>query len=204
MLVEAAIDSDGKVVSTKTVEGHPLLRNAAEAAMALWRFQAVPPNLSNRNARLAFVFDIVFHESTETRDEGVFIPPFRFEVTRKIATIAPLPRVGGRLPEEKCPLHGGELKLDVVPIIYGLPAAEIRYNNVDIASFLRNVWKKLTYQESYFEAERVRFPDSHTRAYGGCMVGYERKAEVLYCQRCREVEARWRKKHPRRGPKWWL
>lgn len=40
VLIDVSIDPDGKVVSAKAVEGHPLLRNSAEAAAARWRFQA--------------------------------------------------------------------------------------------------------------------------------------------------------------------
>ena len=200
VLVEVTIDPDGKVVSAKAVEGHPLLRNSAEAAAALWRFQANYSSTITRHARLVFVFDIVFVESVETRDDGVFVQPSRFQLTREIATIAPLPRVAGRLQEERCHLHTEELKLGVVPILYGLPGAEIGYNNVDVVSFVHNVLKKLTHRETYFKAEREKFPNSHNHTYGGCIVGYERKAEVLYCRRCREVEAKWRKKHPNRGP----
>lgn len=200
VFVDLIIDSEGKVVSAKAVVGPPLLRYSAEAAARLWRFQTVASDINNRHAQLAFIFDIVFDESTQTKDEGSFIPPSKFALTRRIATISPLSRVAGRLSEERCPLHGEKLKLDVVPIMYGLPAAELRHNNVDIVSLMHNAWRKLTYRESYFEAERVRFPKSQKQAYGGCMAGDERKAEVLYCQRCRDIETKWRKKHPKSRP----
>ena len=198
--VDVAIDSEGRVLSAKALDGHPLLRGVAEVAAKQWRFNTASSNSDSRIARLTFVFDIVLDESTETRDEGVFIPPFRLQVTHRIATIAPLPRVAGKIPHEICALHKEELKLDLVPILYGKPASENSSTSADLVGIIRIAWTKLTHREPYFVAERNRFPNSQMLGYGGCIAGYERMAEVLYCKQCRHIERRWRKKHPGRGP----
>jgi hypothetical protein len=89
--------------------------------------------------------------------------------------------------------------LDIVPILYGLPPSDVRYLNVDVVGLLHNLWERLKHRETYYEAVK-RFPESNSIVGGGCMVGYETKAEVLYCQSCRAIELKWRKRHPNRGP----
>ena len=74
---------------------------------------------------------------------------------------------------ERCPVHGEKLKLDIVPIIYG----------------------KLLVDEDYLDAEKTQFPNANTRFLGGSVVKEETKAEVLYCPKCREAEAKWNKEH---------
>jgi hypothetical protein len=74
---------------------------------------------------------------------------------------------------ERCPVHGEKLKLDTVPILYGI----------------------LMIDEDYLEAEKTLFPNANTRVFGGDLVQEETKAEVLYCPKCREAEAKWNKEH---------
>jgi TonB family protein len=205
VVVEVNVDSKGDVVSAKAVEGHALLRRSAEDAAKLWKFNPASGPAS-RTANLTFAFDFQAEESTDTRDEAVYVPPYRIELTRKIATIAPLPplallpRLDGRIPEQKCLLHNEVMQLDIVPIEYGLPPARIEYAKVDVISFFRGTWDDLTHRESYREASFKKFPNSNMTAGGGCIVGEEQKAEVLYCPKCRAVEMKWRKSHPGKGP----
>jgi TonB family protein len=198
--VEVDIDSKGDVVLAKAIEGHPLLRRSAEDAAKLWRFNPAS-DVASRAANLTFAFDVQAEESTDTRDDAVYVPPYRIELTRKIATIAPLARLDGRIPEERCPLHDEAMQLDTVPIIYGLPPATSKYAKVDVISFFRGVWDGLTHRETYEEASLKKFPNSNMTIGGGCIVGDERKAEVLYCPKCRAVEMNWRKSHPDEGPR---
>ncbi|HZH32134.1 MAG TPA: TonB family protein [Pyrinomonadaceae bacterium] len=202
VVVEVDVDSAGSVVSAKAVEGHPLLRRAAEESAKLWEFNPASDGTVSRSASLTFAFvGIQFIESTESRDESVYVPPYRMEVTRKIATIAPLTKVNGKIPEESCPLHSELMKLDVVPILYGLPVATMKYSNDDVVNLFRNAWGKLTHQETYDEARYKKFPYSNKTVGGGCIAGHERKAETLYCPKCRAIEIKWRKKHPNEGPR---
>jgi TonB family protein len=200
VLVAVDVDAQGSVASAKAIEGHPLLRQSAEAAAMLWKFAPASDRDPLRSTRLTFVFDMKYEEETSVRDEIAFLPPYTLEFTYKIPTIAALPRIDERLPEETCRLHGERMKLDVVPILYGLPRATITYRTVDVISFLQNIKRTLTKRESYSEASARLFPSSNMIGYGGCMVSYEIKTEVLYCAKCRAIEAEWRRQHPKRGP----
>ncbi len=78
-----------------------------------------------------------------------------------------------KLGNQLCEVHGEELKLDVVPISYGL----------------------IRFPESYYKAWESQFPHSNKDFLGGCVIEKETKAEVLYCSKCREAESTWQKEH---------
>jgi len=76
-----------------------------------------------------------------------------------------------------CPLHRIEMRTAVVPIQYGLPMFDARYE----------------------KAKQKNFPNANDgRALGGCMVGpeSEREAKVFFCPRCNQARAAWLKKRP--------
>jgi hypothetical protein len=81
-----------------------------------------------------------------------------------------------RLREEEkrsakvCEFHEVRLKVDVVPIDYGL----IVIPDDDPGKL---------------------FPNSNMIYYGGCVVDCYEKAEVLFCPICRKLESEWRKEH---------
>jgi hypothetical protein len=72
-----------------------------------------------------------------------------------------------------CEVHSEELKLDVVPIHYGL----------------------IRLKADYIKARETQFPQANSSLLGGCIVMDVTKAEVLYCTRCREAESAWRNIH---------
>jgi hypothetical protein len=77
------------------------------------------------------------------------------------------------LGNKLCEVHGEELKLDTVPIHYGL----------------------IRFKPDYSKARETQFPHANSSLLGGCVVREETKAEVLYCTKCREAESAWRREH---------
>ena len=77
---------------------------------------------------------------------------------------------------EKCEVHGEILKLDTVPIRYGL----------------------IKFGGDYYKIILAEFPNANSGVLGGCIVMEETDAEVLYCAKCRDAEARWQKEHRHR------
>jgi len=68
-----------------------------------------------------------------------------------------------------CHVHGGELRSDIVPIIYGTFEPHATYD----------------------DARRTLFPFANTAAHGGCVVEAAETAAVDYCHACREAYTTW-------------
>jgi hypothetical protein len=64
-----------------------------------------------------------------------------------------------------CEIHHKRLRLDTVPISYGLVVLD-------------------------FDVVNKYYPNSNRVVYGGCVDDCYKKAEVLYCQSCRAAESR--------------
>jgi hypothetical protein len=77
------------------------------------------------------------------------------------------------------------MKIDIVPIAYGLNLGIDSRNLVEIHK-----------SNTFWAAKRKLFPESTRRVRAGDVVFPEDKEEVYYCQRCRDNEERWAKKHP--------
>src|SRR5438876_483499 len=88
--------------------------------------------------------------------------------------VSPLAKSVGTAAAIVCEVHDVRLKVDIVGLGYGLvlpcPAFERAKDNL--------------------------FPHSNRYVMGGCVVQPENAAEVLYCPKCRQAEARWLKAHP--------
>lgn len=183
--VEAKVGREGKVCAARAVECRfGMFCVEAETSALRWQFAPFTPASESSDVRtviLTFVLRAEWHpEDKEDSVESVFIPPYRMEVVyRRIAPldIILLPRADGKIPVEKCEVHGEILQLDIIPVSYGLSVP------VDPKS----------YQE-YWDARLHLFPHSNLTMDGGCIEGPER-AEVLYCQKCRDAEAKWQREH---------
>ena len=168
VVVDVDISSEGKVTSAHVVEGHPFLTKAVEKATQQWTFE---PGAGLRKVRLTFVYPKLFAEST-----SVIIKPY--EVTL-ISGPEPPPETVSLLPtnfregKTRCRVHGILLKTDRVQIIYGL----------------------MGFKVGYLEAEKKLFPNSHKKAFGGCLVEATKFAEVAYCPKCRRAESKWGQEH---------
>lgn len=75
--VEVEVSPNGKVASARAVEGHDLLRQAAENAARRWRFKSAQ---NTTTVRLAFVFRIMPRETPMDDLAPTFMPPYQVEV----------------------------------------------------------------------------------------------------------------------------
>jgi TonB family protein len=199
VIVDVSVNAQGEVIATQALEGHVLLRKAAESAALKWKFNSLSQRSNTRVGNITFSFKLKLEEAVEVIDDITFTPPGRLEITHKIPTILSIQKVDGRTPEGNCLLHGERMQLGIGNILYGLPEAEIGYP-YDLAHLWQNVRQKIRRRFSYYEAARKHFPESNFWVGGGCEVGVKKKSEMLYCQSCRNAELRWRKKHPGKGP----
>lgn len=196
VLVEVTVDDRGQPVATKSFEGHPLLRNAAEESALLWRFNPTSEGGSPREVRVYFDFRIEAVEATKAETAAKLTGPNQYELIYRYSTVRPLERVEGSIPERKCPLHAEVMKLDVVPVSYGCPAGKVIYRNNNPVNIWRNLRRKWAKRSSYEEVQRKHFPESNTRIWiGGEADLRVTKTETLYCPKCRQVEANWCRRH---------
>jgi TonB family protein len=73
VIIEVKINSDGAVVKTKVIQGHPLLASSAGNAAKRWRFAAVPDGSPERSAKLTFDFQIAANKEDA---QVTFNPPY--------------------------------------------------------------------------------------------------------------------------------
>jgi hypothetical protein len=184
VLVDVKVGQEGKVSNAHAVNCW-IKYFCQEAEMSARQWQFAPFKLASessdvRTVILTFVFRAEVHsEDKEESVASVFIPPYRMEVVyKKIAPldIILLPRIDGKIPVEKCEAHGEILQLDIISVSYGLVAFDPK-----------------SYEE-YWDARHRLFPHSNLWMNGGCVEGPER-AEVLYCQKCRDAETKWQREH---------
>ena len=80
VIVEVEIDAQGKVTSAKTIEGHALLKGAAEKAASRWVFTPLAQGTETRTVRLWFQFTLVPRNGTQDEIVTIFWPPYGAEV----------------------------------------------------------------------------------------------------------------------------
>jgi TonB family protein len=73
VVIEVKINSDGAVVKTAVIQGHPLLASSAGNAAKRWRFAAVPDGAPERSAKLTFEFQIA---ASKEDAQVTFNPPY--------------------------------------------------------------------------------------------------------------------------------
>jgi TonB family protein len=173
VIVSVTVNDRGDVVTALAMEGHPLLRKAAEAAALKWKFNLPSQTRNARVGSITFSFKFEFEEAVEVKDDISFAAPGRLEIIRKIPTVLPIQKVDGRIPEGNCPLHGQKMRVGIANILYGLPASEIVYPN-DLAHLWQNIRRKIRRRFSYNEAAGKHFPESNLLVLGGCEVRVER------------------------------
>ncbi|HJP95845.1 MAG TPA: energy transducer TonB [Candidatus Saccharimonadales bacterium] len=172
VIIELEINSSGKVLSAEVIEGHPLLRNATLKACLQWRFSSA--EVARRTVRLTFIYPKPSLEGSL----HIVVLPYGIELQ---ANLEPPPETVSYIPVDyqagkaRCQVHRTALEIDKVKIVYGL----------------------VGFKAGYSEAARQLFPHSNKVYYGGCVLTDDspKYAEVLYCRRCREAEAKWSIEH---------
>ncbi len=86
--------------------------------------------------------------------------------------------------EKTCELHGTIMRLEKVPVSYGLPKPDPDPDP--------DLW----------EACAKLFPNSKSYVLGGCCAGSLGDYEDWVCAECRKAEARWRRKANWREEPW--
>jgi TonB family protein len=102
VIVEAEIDSSGKVTLVRTVDGIRLLGAAAEKSARRWVF-APEDAKKNRTVRLTFTFKLMPDDAPADELLPIFLPPYRIEVRQALPKVIDSPNVDPPLPLRKKP-----------------------------------------------------------------------------------------------------
>jgi hypothetical protein len=173
-MMEADVRSDGSVADTKVIGWDLTLTHMiggiAADALRSWRFDPGP----ERRRFVNFIFE------GDPTDGPTYIttylrPHLTFHVVNHYDSVARWPRVGGRIPERMCQLHGERMTIEIVPLQYGgvppPPPSQLR--------------------RAYALASRT-FPNGYDHAGGGCVpTNAYSKAEIYVCAKCRKARAIW-------------
>jgi uncharacterized protein YuzE len=192
VLIRVTIDQQGKVTSATVEQEQPFTTECSEAAAKNWIF-APSDQDDAREALLSFLFSGEREETAEpSHVTSSFDDPWTLRIAYAQNTVRLLPRENGRIPEKRCPVHGEVMAVEVVPARYGLP---MLYSEDDSPEEKR----LQAAREAYWKAHETLFPEVNRFVGGGCIV-QEPKAEVYYCQACREAEREWLEIHPEWNP----
>jgi hypothetical protein len=193
VLIRVTIDKQGKVTSSTFEHEQPFTTQCSEAAAKNWLF-APSAQDDNREALLSFLFT---GEREETDEPSHVISSFDDPWTLRIAyaesTVRRLPRENGAIPEKRCPVHDEVMAVAVVPVWYGMPLGHL------VGEESPEELRKQAAERAYWEAKEKFFPETNRHERDGCIV-HERKAEMYYCQSCREAEREWLESHPEWNP----
>lgn len=80
VVIEAQVNAAGEVVTTRAVNGHSLLRQAAENAARRWRFTPTAVSASTHAVSLTFIFRIMPRGTAADELTPVFTLPYQTEV----------------------------------------------------------------------------------------------------------------------------
>jgi len=81
--VEVEVNAAGEVISARSINGHPLLREKAENTARRWRFIPADNDASVRLATLIFIFRIMPKETTADDLTPTFTAPYQVEVRHR-------------------------------------------------------------------------------------------------------------------------
>jgi TonB family protein len=192
VLIRVTMDREGKVTSDTVEHPLPIVTRCAEAAARKWTFAPADRD-GAREALLSFIFTGALQK---TEKPGHMLSslddPWTMRLAYAESTIRWLPRVNGRIPEQRCPIHGTVMAVEVVSAEYGLM---MRGGNEDSPEEQR----KEAERDAYLEAREKTFPEANRYARGGCIV-HEPKEEMYYCHACRKAERTWLASHPGFNP----
>jgi hypothetical protein len=192
-LVRVRIDPAGEVLSSMLEKDLPLgLGQAAAEAARHFKFSPSREG-ETRESLLAFVFDQ--QEAPPGEQDHVeesWDGPLTLRVVYLSSTVIWLPRENGEIPEKLCPLHATPMSVEQV-VVYPLGCG--MYVVAPEAQRRAAEWE--TYETALAAAQKDLFPQSNrfiTEVYAEKI-----RAEVYYCQACRDAEKAWREGHPEPG-----
>jgi len=173
VICEVFLLSDGKIGIATAIKGDSRFQGAAERALSSWLFE---PSRGNplRRVLVSFAFYPTTFSGLRNKVVAELIGDRGLPIRIGPRLVSPLAKSVGTAAAIVCEVHDVRLKVDIVGLGYGLvlpcPAFERAKDNL--------------------------FPHSNRYVMGGCVVQPENAAEVLYCPKCRQAEARWLKAHP--------
>ena len=102
VVIEAKVDSSGKVTSTSIVEGIPLLAVAAGKSARRWMF-APEAKQMERMVRLTFTFKLMPEDAPAEELLPIFMPPYQIEIRQALPKVIDSPNVDPPLPLRRKP-----------------------------------------------------------------------------------------------------
>lgn len=191
VVVDVEVDATGSVVSASGTAAPDLgvLVTQAEQAARQWKF--VPSDSEqSRHFLLRFSFDGPLARAEPRGVRVRYERPLTLHVVYVNPTVVLLKRVDGKIPEKTCSVHHIPMRIELVPVYYGLPPGLEPGSPEERA------------QSEYREAEESRFPNAPTFVRGFCTVSSEKQAEVYVCPLCRKARNAWFAQHPGFEPVW--
>jgi TonB family protein len=213
-VVWVQIHPTGLVMASEIEKNLPMgLGKAAQEAALRWRFEPSAERVM-RTALLTFLFE-QRRGAEPSRTEVTFPDPLTLRLLKVRSTVLWLPRENEVIPDKDCPVHGGPMAVERIP----LREASTRYLSFrETPEDQRREAEWRAYQADLEEAERTLFPESHSsypesrwliflrapaadeKSYVVCggphVVPEEEMEEIYYCQACRDAEKNWRESHP--------
>jgi TonB family protein len=93
VVIDATVDSQGAVESTRSVSGHKLLCPMAERIAKKWIFSPLDQGSEKRIARLHFIFTLVPTPRTFDEMMTIFRPPYSVEIRDTPSRIIATPNI---------------------------------------------------------------------------------------------------------------
>jgi hypothetical protein len=164
----------GEVGMVTAIRGDRRFESTAKSAISSWLFEP-SSGIGLRRVLVSFTFYRTSYSGLKNQVVVELIPERGLAIRLGLPLVSPLKKSIGKAAGSVCEVHDVLLKGDIVPLGYGLVLP-------------RPVCKR---------AKNRLFPHSNSYVMGGCVVQPENAAEVLYCRKCRQVEAHWLNAHAR-------
>ena len=182
--VQAVIDKDGKVASAKADNQKTVLKIVAEKMVLDLHFD---PTTTSRTVDIIVNFSEGNWNTIEEGEKELsydfrtqFSMPSRIDVF--FDTYVPkrllLLRKNGAIEERYCERHQNLMKVEVLPINYGLKE-----------------WNDKSFGENYEKAESKLFPNANVEIGGGCVDNGVKEQETYFCEICRMKRKEWLQKN---------
>ncbi len=171
VVLETFIMPDGKVGMAHALKGHQLFYSNAENALSQWTFK-----VQSGDGLRRILTEVRFYEKTLGGSKNVVLTYWLSPDGRWVQfgppLVLPVDKCNIPAKKEWCKIHGAELIVGEVPIVYG------------------DIYTAPVYLKARADAAK-NFPQSNRSYYGGMSECPETRAFVRYCPRCRIAEEKW-------------